>query len=250
MIFAWTDEWFRGGCEIEDWDFGLTRRNREPKPALTAVAQFLKQPLPQPTWCPKVSVVVCSFNGARTIRDCLDGLCRLDYPNYEIIVVNDGSTDGTADIARGYPCRLISTENCGLSSARNTGIKEAKGEIIAYLDDDAWPDPHWLTYLVPLFENTTHAGVGDRISLPPVRATCLILSPTLPVDRSTFCYLIKSPSTFQDAIWHSQGVPRGHWRFRPAISVGGRRCGRMLAAATTGMDSGISCGRHGLAPSP
>jgi cellulose synthase/poly-beta-1,6-N-acetylglucosamine synthase-like glycosyltransferase len=167
FVFGWTDEWYRGGYDIADWDFGLTRRDRSPKMALAAVRQaFADSPFPVRTPCPRVSVVVCSYNGARTIRDCLQGLDRLEYPNYEVIVVDDGSTDGTDRIAAQYPCRVISTENRGLSSARNTGLKEATGEIVAYIDDDAWPDPHWLTHLVETFQTTDHAGVGGP-NIPP-----------------------------------------------------------------------------------
>src|SRR6185295_4956750 len=72
FAFAWTDEWYRGGYDIEDWDFGLTTREREPKPALAAVRQaFSEVPFGNPREWPKISVVVCSYNGARTIRDTL-----------------------------------------------------------------------------------------------------------------------------------------------------------------------------------
>lgn len=161
IVFAWTDEWWRGGFHIEDWDFGLVSRERRPKPALAAVSQaFAGVPFAADVSWPRVSVVVCSYNGARTIRNCLEGLMQLDYPNYEVIVVNDGSTDGTAEIVSEYPVRLISTKNEGLSSARNTGMRAAVGEIVAYTDDDARPDPHWLKYLAHIFMRTTHAGVG------------------------------------------------------------------------------------------
>jgi GT2 family glycosyltransferase len=161
FVFAWTDEWHRGGYDIEDWDFGLTRRDGNPKPALTTVREaFAEVPFPRDLPWPRISAVVCSHNGERTIRDCLEGLLDLEYPDYEVIVVDDGSTDATAEIAGEYDLRLISTENRGLSSARNTGIEVATGEIVAYLDDDTRPDLHWLTYLAVGFLNTEHAGIG------------------------------------------------------------------------------------------
>ncbi|HEX8968245.1 MAG TPA: glycosyltransferase [Chloroflexota bacterium] len=167
FVFAWTDEWHRGGFDVDDWDFGLTDRTRHPKPALTGVREvFAEVPLSSEIDWPGVSVVVCSYNGARTIRDCLEGLRRLEYPRFEVIVVDDGSTDATAAIAGEYGFRLISTPNRGLSSARNTGIQAASGEIVAFIDDDAFPDPHWLTYLATAFARGDFAGVGGP-NLPP-----------------------------------------------------------------------------------
>lgn len=168
FVFSWTDEWHRGGYDIEDWDFGLTRRDRHPKPALAAVRKaFTDVPFPKSLRWPDISVVVCSYNGERTIRDCFEGLQEQNYPNFEVIVVDDGSIDSTAAIASEYGFRLISTENRGLSSARNTGLKAATGEIVAYIDDDARPDPHWLMYLAYTFMNTTYAGVGGPNIAPP-----------------------------------------------------------------------------------
>jgi GT2 family glycosyltransferase len=168
IVFAWTDEWHRGGYDIEDWDFGLTRRDRSPKPALAAVGRaFAKVPFPADMDWPPVSVAVCSYNGARTIGETLAGLEKLKYPNYEVIVVSDGSTDATEEIARQYDVRLISTKNRGLSSARNTAMKAAIGDIVAYIDDDAHPDPHWLHYLVDTYMDSEYAGVGGPNLAPP-----------------------------------------------------------------------------------
>jgi len=133
---------------------------------------------------PRVSVVVCTYNGSRTIRDCLDGASRLAYPDYEVIVVDDGSSDATAVIARQYDCRLIQTENRGLASARNSGLAAATGDIIAYLDDDAYPDPDWLTYLAATFLRTGYAGVGGPNIAPPGDgpiAECVARAPGGPV---------------------------------------------------------------------
>ena len=185
FIFSWTDEWHRAGAEVEDWAFGITARDRCPKPALRSVREaFTKVPFPKELCWPKISVIVCTFNGAGTLSECLESLLRLDYPNYEVIVVNDGSTDNTAKIASSYGFRVITTENRGLSSARNTGLNAATGEIVAYIDDDAYPDSHWLRYLASAFMNTTHVGVGGPNIAPvddgPI-AECVAHSPGNPV---------------------------------------------------------------------
>src|SRR5205807_3975099 len=134
FVYSWTDEWFRGGAEAEDWAFGLTGRDRLPKPALASVRDaFRSSPFSQEIRWPFISVVVCTYNGTRTIRECCEGLRKLEYPNFEVIVVSDGSTDGSAAIAREFGFRVIETPNRGLSSARNTGLQAALGEIVAYI---------------------------------------------------------------------------------------------------------------------
>ena len=168
FVFAWTDEWHRGGYDIEDWDFGLTRRDRRPKPALAAVRRaMIETPFPRHQPLPRISVVVCTYNGGRTIRDCCEGLRRLDYPNFEVIVVNDGSSDATVAIVEEYGFRVISGKNNGLSHARNVGLHAASGEIVAYTDDDAYPDPDWLRYLAAGFLGSTHVGIGGPNIPPP-----------------------------------------------------------------------------------
>ncbi len=181
ILFSWTDEWYRGGHDILDWAFGLTDCRRRPKPALAAVTRaFSEVPFAVDEGWPSISVIVCSYNGERTIRQCLDGLLRLNYPKYDVIVVDDGSTDATAEIARKYPFRIIRTENQGLSTARNTGLQAATGEIVAYIDDDAYPDPDWLNYLAVTFRTTDHVGVGGPNIPPPgdgLIADCVAVAP-------------------------------------------------------------------------
>src|SRR2546425_1013422 len=185
FVFSWTDEWHRHGSDVADWRFGLTAADRTPKPALETVREaFADVPFtPKQAW-PRVSVVVCTHNGARTIRDCCEGLRRLDYPDLEVIVVDDRSTDATAAVVQEYAFRLIRTANRGLASARNTGLLVASGEIIAYLDDDAYPDPQWLTYLAATFMSATHAAVGGPNIAPtgdgPI-ADCVARAPGGPV---------------------------------------------------------------------
>src|SRR6185437_15434568 len=107
---------------------------RRPKPAARAVAQaFADAPFPaavKAAW-PRVSVVVCAYNAADTLEDNLTSLDNLTYPDYEVVLVNDGSRDATSEIARRHPrVRLIEVPNAGLSAARNVGLAEATGEIV------------------------------------------------------------------------------------------------------------------------
>lgn len=185
FIFAYTDDWFTGGHQIDDWAFGVTRRDRSEKPS----AQMLRwtwERLPhgdQKDW-PMVSVVVCSYNGSATLRDCLESLMALDYPDYEVILVDDGSTDATAEIAADFPQIVFHRQkNCGLSVARNVGAELARGEIIAYTDSDCEADPHWLRYLVQAMEDQQVEAIGGPNVTPPgssLTACCVAASPGNP----------------------------------------------------------------------
>ncbi len=184
FVYAWTDEWHRSGEDVHDWAFGLTRRDRSPKPALEAVSRsFAAVPFPAAGGWPRISVVVCTYNGARTLRECLAGLRRLDYPDCEVIVVDDGSADETPRLARESGFRVVSEGRQGLSGARNSGLRAATGEIVAYIDDDAYPDPHWLSYLALAFRENSHAGVGGPNLAPagdgPI-AACITNAPGNP----------------------------------------------------------------------
>ena len=169
FIFAWTDEWFTGGHLIEDWAFGLVDRERKPKPSFRHVARAYQGHLPPPSLRhPRVSVVVCAYNAERTMDACLASLEHLHYPDYEVIVVNDGSKDRTLAISESYPyCRIISQENKGLSVARNVGAEAATGEIVAYTDSDCVADPDWLDYLVAKMERGVAAACGGPNFPPP-----------------------------------------------------------------------------------
>jgi len=170
VAYAWTDEWWRGGHDIHDWKFGLVDGERRPKPAAAAVATAFADapfsPEAKATW-PRVSVVVCAYNAADTLEDNLTSIDKLTYPDYEIIVVNDGSRDSTGDIARRHPrVRLIEVPNSGLSAARNVGLAEATGEIVAYTDADTRVDPDWLTFLVQPFLTSDVVGSGGPNVVP------------------------------------------------------------------------------------
>lgn len=170
VVFSFTDDWHRGGRQIEDWQMGLTTVDRQPKPSFAAVQQrFQQAPYFSLPRTPKVSVVVASYNGARTLKACLESLLRLNYADYEVILVDDGSTDSSRQIAGDFPSvRYIRHEtNLGLSAARNSGIAAATGEIIAFTDSDCRADEDWLYYLVGALLDSEFAGMGGPNLLPP-----------------------------------------------------------------------------------
>lgn len=102
-----------------------------------------------------VSVIIPTFNGASRIGHCLEALLpQVSAHNAEILVVNDGSTDKTAEVVERYPAvRLISQANTGPATARNRGAVEAKGSIILFTDDDCVPMPDWLAAMLQPFED-------------------------------------------------------------------------------------------------
>jgi GT2 family glycosyltransferase len=184
FVFSWTDEWYTGGHSIQDWAFGITHADRFPKASCHALREVFDSSLaalsPTP---PRVSVVVCSYNGASTLTQCLQSLLALDYPNYEVIVVNDGSTDDTRKILARFPqVRTIHQSNQGLSAARNVGLQAAHGEIVAYTDSDCYADADWLTHLVFQLQHTEAAAVGGPNLTPEDGwlAACVAAAPGQP----------------------------------------------------------------------
>jgi len=112
---------------------------------------------------PFLSVIVCTRNRAAFLGPCLESALRQSYPRdrYEVIVVDNGSSDGTAAICRGFEprgVRHVLEPVIGLSRARNTGWREARGTYVGYLDDDATADEGWL------------AAVAESVDLTEGRA--------------------------------------------------------------------------------
>lgn len=170
IVFSFTDDWHRNGQQVEDWQLGLTTADRQPKDSFHVVRKMFAAapyfPLPR---SPKVSVIVASFNAERTLGDCLKSLARQSYPEYEIILVDDGSTDHTAKIAAEHPeVRCVRHDrNRGLSVARNTGLALATGEVVAFTDADCRADEDWLYYLIGDLTQSEFAGMGGPNLLPP-----------------------------------------------------------------------------------
>ena len=172
---------YRGSKSLGDHSLALKAlRTSELLPFLTLNGSCP----PKPAWLPKVSVVICAYNAERTLRPCLESLRRLDYPNFEIIIVDDGSQDTTAQIGADFPeFRLIRQPNKGLSVARNVGLHAALGELIAYTDSDCVVDPHWLAFMVRTMAEAGLDGCGGP-NYPPHEAGrvegCVAAAPGAP----------------------------------------------------------------------
>ena len=165
--FAFTDEWERGGRLVTGWQFGLMDSARHPRPAC-ALASTLPRELLVPADTPLVSVIICTRNGSATLRPCLESLTRLRYPAYEVVVIDDGSTDAVPEIVRDFPqARYVRQEAAGLSLARNRGMQEARGQILAYTDDDCIAHPDWLLRLSRAFNSSPKVVAAGGPNIPP-----------------------------------------------------------------------------------
>ena len=172
VIFAFTDEWFTGGNEITDWAFGITTRGRAPKPSFAAVSRIFRGSLPPTlTTAPSASVIVPAYDAAPTIALCIESLKRLNYPDYEIMVIDDGSTDSTASIAESAGVQTLRLPHRGLAAARNAGLAAARGRIVAFIDADAEADSDWLYHLAEAITRREAAAAGGQNFAPKRTST-------------------------------------------------------------------------------
>jgi len=117
--------------------------------------------LPMPS--PLVSVIVVNWNGKEYVRDCLESLRAQTFSDFEVILVDNGSTDGSVEYVRqhfpGWVRILVNARNEGFSGGNNRGIRAASGRHLALLNNDAQADPHWLEELVRVAEENPRAGM-------------------------------------------------------------------------------------------
>ncbi len=121
-----------------------------------------------------VSVVVPVRNAVKTLPHCLEALERLDPQPLEVVLVNNGSTDGSQELLRAFSRRhtpegaqVVEEPRPGISLARNAGIRQARGEILAWTDSDCAPDPAWLRYLIEPFAESRVGAVAGRVLPAP-----------------------------------------------------------------------------------
>ncbi len=114
---------------------------------------------------PKVSVVVPVYNGARTIGLAVDALLAQTVKDLEVLVVDDGSTDGTAAAVRSRPVKYLRQENAGPAKARNLGWRSSSGEIVFFTDSDCVPEPRWVEKLLALFSDPSVSAAGGSYGI-------------------------------------------------------------------------------------
>jgi GT2 family glycosyltransferase len=174
---------------------------------------------------PSLTVVVCAYNAAATLEECLHHCDRLDYPSLEVLVVDDGSTDDTPEIAAAHwRVRLLRVPHVGLAAARNAGYEAAGGELVAYLDADAYPTVEWPWYLALAAAGDGVVAAGGPNVPPPTDAPSALrvaLAPGGPIpqlaadDRAIHvpgCNLAVSKAAleemhgFDPALWSAEDV--------------------------------------------
>ncbi len=120
---------------------------------------------------PLVSIVIVNFNGKRFLKECLSAVFGSKYPNFEVILVDNASTDGSVDLvlclfAKNVRLKIVkNVKNLGFGSANNIGISQAKGDYIVFLNNDTSVKPDWLTSLVDAVENDLTIGLASSLVL-------------------------------------------------------------------------------------
>ncbi|MCI8466474.1 MAG: glycosyltransferase family 2 protein [Lachnospiraceae bacterium] len=112
-----------------------------------------------------ITIIIPAYNGERTIGKCLDSIIRQSYKKIEIMVINDGSSDHTQEICESYAkrdsrIRVLSQKNQGVSAARNTGIRHATGEYLAFVDADDYIAPDMIQVLYQMYAQNQELGLA------------------------------------------------------------------------------------------
>lgn len=114
----------------------------------------------------KFSVVIANYNGERYLKDCLTSVFRSDYPKFEVVLIDDGSIDGSFKIIDNFRKKfrfvlIQNRKNLGLVASRNKAIKKAQGDILVFLDNDTKVDKNWLKGLEEIFSKDKTIGAAQ-----------------------------------------------------------------------------------------
>ena len=180
---------------------------------------------------PLVSIIIPLYNVEKYIAKCLESVSAQSYSNYEVIIVDDGSTDSSASIAKEYVERdsrfnIITQKNTGVSTARNTGLERASGDYVVFIDADDFIAPDYLDYMLGLccqsgsdfclsknaFTQTGEKQIEkDEIAiLSPEQAVALLLSPRVIVGCWNKIYrrsfLVLNAISFSTNLFYGEGL--------------------------------------------
>lgn len=177
---------------------------------------------------PLVSVIIPFYNVEKYIAECLESVINQSYDNIEIIMVDDGSPDNSLQIVKEYAkqdgrIKVVEQANGGVASARNHGIRESKGEFIAFVDSDDWVSTDYISHLMELQKHddadmcmTTHFFVqksdaqGTQITIKTItneEAAVLLLSPKMVVG--SYNKLYRKTWIIENHIWQNERLYSG-----------------------------------------
>jgi glycosyltransferase involved in cell wall biosynthesis len=159
---------------------------------------------------PLVSVVIPCYNQAHFLGEAIESVLVQSYPHHEIVVVDDGSTDNTSEVASSYPVvRCIRQANTGLSGARNTGLRESRGEYLVFLDSDDRLIPEALEVgLECLQAHPECAFTSGHCKVIAADGSLLSSPPQLHVERDHYIALLHD-----NYIWMPAMVMYRRWVF-------------------------------------
>lgn len=180
------------------------------------------QPTPTLTSCPKVTVLIPAHNEEQMIDSALKAAVAIDYPDYEVVVVDDGSSDGTRAIVENYVVRgqvrlIVKNQNEGKAMALNDAMPCLNGEIILIMDADAEPEPDILRHLTPHFE---HARVAAVTGNPRVKNVDTFLARLQLIEFSSIVSLLRRSQRIWGRIMTVSGVVAA-FRKSALLDVGG-----------------------------
>ncbi len=158
---------------------------------------------------PPISIIIPIKNRKNMVARLVQSLLNINYPKFEIIIVDDASSDGTSDLINTYPVKHIKlSKSMGSAKARNIGIKSAKYEIIALTDSDCMVTPTWLKELVPFIKNYDIVGglvkfrdYAEHRITPTSHLTTLV---EIKID-SDINFINTSNILFRKSVWQSLG---------------------------------------------
>jgi cellulose synthase/poly-beta-1,6-N-acetylglucosamine synthase-like glycosyltransferase len=170
-----------------------------------------------------ISVVIPVYNGAEMLPGCLEALRRQTVAPelYEVIVVDDGSGDGSADVAPGFGVKAIRRDHRGAAAARNAGIAIARGDVVLFTDADCAPAPDWIEQMVAPFADPSIVGVKGvyRTRQAGLLPRFVQLEYEDKYDRMAGCDAIDFVDTYSAAYRRSVLLEEGFDVTFPAASV-------------------------------